>query len=355
MATVTPDTLSDLQNSTLENFNRRTFTEIATDLREYHVFPNLVLFKDDKGKSSRMMVQGGKNAINFKVMLNHNGASRHTSMASPDAPVKVDVLDSATAPWRFTTTQYGMLQQELAMNSGGAEIVNLYKTQDIAALISLAALMETTWWGPPVDSTDTTTPYGLFTWFPKASGTPGFNGAFPSGYTTLGLDNQHARWKHYVGAYSAITDDDLFTKMWLAVLKTNFKHPVEGIPDIKGPASRSIYMNTSTYVAACKQAKSQNDNNGYDLTKGQGITTFMNTPLQTVATLDSDTTNPVIGLNWGTIRFYALQGWWLKRFNSKNYPGQHTTDAFFIDSVWNSVCVNRRENFILSNGTTYPS
>jgi hypothetical protein len=354
MPILTPETLNDLQISTLPAFERGRFTEIATDLREYHVFPNLILFKDDAA-GARMETRDGGTRIEFDVMTNHNGASKHTSIASQDNPVKVDVLQRATVPWRFTTTQWGEFQQELAMNAGDMEkIVDIQLAQDKAALISLAVLMENTWWGPPVDSADTLTPYGCFTWFPK-SASSGFLGGFPSGFTTLGLNNQHSRWKHYVDAYTDATSDDLFYKLWLAVLRTMFKNPVAGIPNLDEGVKRGTYMNTTTYVAFAREAMRQNDNVGYDLTRAQGITFFMNVPCFTVPKLDADTTNPVINLDWSTIKCIALKAWWLKRLNINNYPGQHTTNAKFIDSQYNFVCWNRRKNAVLAMGTTYPS
>lgn len=355
MPVLTPEKLGDLQATTLKHYERRRFTEIATDLREYHVFPNLVLFGDESKKTNRFETRPGGTAIDFKVMLNHNSASRHVGMAAPDAPVKVDVMASASVPWRNTTTQWGTFQQELAMNSSDPEkIVSLFDMQDRASMISLAALMENTFWGPPVDSADEVTPYGVFTWFPKSAST-GFVGAFPSGYTTLGLSTQHSRWKHYVDAYTTASADDLFYKVWLAMLYTGFKNPVAGIPNLAEGVDRAIYMNTTTYVAFVREAQSRNDNIGFDLTRGMNITMMMGVPLLTVPKLDLDTTDPVILLDWSTFKCIALAGWWLRRFNQKNYPGQHTVDANFIDSTYNWVCFNRRKNAVIAKGTTYPA
>jgi hypothetical protein len=302
-----------------------------------------------------METQGGGTRIEYDVMINHSGASRHTGLGAVDAPVTADVLDRASVPWRNTTTQWGQLRQILAMNSGNLEkIVDIELAHDKAALISLAVLMEDTYWGAPVDSSDEVTPYGFFTWFPKSAST-GFVGAFPSGFTTLGLDNEHSRWKHYTDAYTTATTDDLFYKLWIACLKTEFKNPVGGIPNLDKGLDRAIYMNTPTYVAFAQAAMRQNDAVGYDLTKGNGITMFMGGPLLTVPKLDSDTTDPVLIQDWGTMKCIALEGEWLNRLTIANYPGQHLMNAKFIDSTYNFVCYNRRKNAVISKGTTYPS
>lgn len=355
MAVITPEKLGDLQATTIKRYERRRYTEIATDLREYHIFPNLVLFGDEKKGTNRFETRQAGTAISYPVMVNHNSASRHVGMANPDAPVKIDVMMQATVPWRHTTTQWGTYQQEIAMNSAEPErIVDLFDIQDKASMISLAVLMENTWWGPPVDSSDEVTPYGIFTWLPKSAST-GFVGAFPSGFTTLGLSTEHARWKHYVDAYTFASDDDLFYKMHLATLVTMFKNPVSGIPNLDAGIDRGIYMNTPTYINFVRAAQARNDNLGFDITKGQGLVMFNNLPLLTVPKLDADTTDPVIGIDWSTFKCIALAGWWLRRLNVKNYPGQHTTDANFIDSTYNNVCWNRRKNWVIAKGTTYPS
>lgn len=359
MAVVTPSSLAELQTLTLAHYERTRFTEIATSLREYHVFPNLVLFGEEKakaaGKAARMETRKAGTSIDFRAMVNHSGASRHVGMATPDDPVKVDTMVSATVPWRNTTTQWGMLQQELSMNSAEPEkIVDLYTVQDKAALISLAVLMENTFWGSPVDSTDEVTPYGVFTWFAKGS-TQGFNGAFPSGFTTLGLSTEHANWKHYVDQYTNFTKDDALFKMFLACERTKFKNPVAGIPNLDQALDRAIYMNTSTYITYVQYLQTANDDIGFDATYANGQAMFSNAPVMTVPKLDDDTTNPIIGLDWGTMKCIALADWWLRRFVQKNYPGQHTTDAYFIDSTYNFVCWNRRKNWVMATGTTYPS
>lgn len=354
MPALTPETHGDLQQTTIARFERRKFTEIATNLSKYHVFRNLILFADDKGKNVRMGVQAG-DEISFRAMLNHNGASSHTTMGAPDNPVSVDVFESASVPWKFTTTQYGILQQVVSMNKREPEkIVDYYDGQDMAALISAAVLFEDTFWGAPVASTDTTTPYGAFTWFPKMTGDGGFNGAFPTGFTTLGLDNEHDRWKHYGGAYTDLSDDDLLYKMWIACLSTDFESPIDQIPHLKGPMQRGIYTNTPTYVRFAMEAQSRNDNLGPELTKYNGGVYFQGSLVQRVPKLDADTTDPVVGLDWGSMKWYAHEDWWAKRLTQKNYPGQHTTDVFFIDWMHNLVCYSRRQNFVFAKGTTYP-
>lgn len=355
MAALTPDAVADLQVTTLPGWERGRWTDISTDLRQFHVFPNLVLFKDENGKNSRFETRDGGSNISFELMINHLGASQNVGMNPQDAPVDADVMETGTAPWRWTTTQWFVMQQAALLNRGDQNRINNYAdTKEKAAMISLAVLMENNFWGAPVSSTDDVTPYSVFTWLPKGS-SAGFNGAFPSGYTTLGLDNEHARWKHYVAPYTELTPTDGIRATWLAMTYTMFMNPVGGIPNLDGPMDRGLYMNTPTYISFCEQAKAQNDSVGYDLGFAHGRPMLMSVPAFQVPKLDADTTDPILCLDWGTIKCIAIRDFWLKKLVIKNYPGQHLSDAYFLDSGFNWVCWNRRKNSVIAKGTTYPS
>lgn len=355
MAALTPDAIPDLQVTTLPGWERGRWTDISTDLRQFHVFPNLILFKDDKGKVSRFETREGGTNISFELMINHLGASSNVEFNPADNPVDNDVMDTGVAPWRNTATQWFVAQQAALLNRGDQNRINNYTlTKEKAAMISLAVLMENDFWGAPISASDDITPYSLFTWLPKGS-SAGFNGAFPSGFTTLGMDNEHPRWKHYVAPYNALTPSDGIRTTWLAMTYTEFMNPVEGIPNLDAGVDRGLYMNTPTYIAFCEQAKLQNENVGYDLGFAHGRPMLQNVPAFMVPKLDADTTDPIICLDWATIKCIAVREMWLKRLVIKNYPGRRLSDAYFLDSMFNFVCWNRRKNAIISKGTTYPA
>lgn len=355
MAVLEPADIPDLGVTTLTHYERGKWTDISTSLRRYHVFPNLILFKDDKGNSSRFETRQGGLSITFDLMVNYINASRNVGMNPEDAPADGDVMDTGTVPWRWTTTQWWIAQQAKMLNSSEPDRINNYeKTKEIAAMISLAVLMENNFWGAPVSATDESTPYGVFTWLPKGS-TAGFNGGFPSGFTTLGLDNEHANWKHYTFPYVDMTPQDGIRATWLAMLATEFTNPVSGIPNLDGPMDRGMYVNTATYIAVCEAAKNQNDQVGYDLGMNGRVPLLNGVPYFAVPKLDADTTDPIVLLDWGTMKCVALAWLWLKKLIIKNYPGRHLSDAHFMDSGFNFVNWNRRKNAVGAKGTTYPA
>lgn len=357
MAALTADQIPDLTATTRPLWERGRWTDISTDLRELHVFRNLILFKDENKKATRFETREGGTSFNFNLMINHMGAASNVSLNPQDAPVDNDVMETATAPWRASTCQWWISQQAAALNRGDQQMINNYETtKEKAAMISLALLMESNFWGAPVASTDDVTPYSLFTWLPKGS-VAGFNGGFPSGFTTLGLDNEHPRWKHYVAQYTDLTATDGIRKVWRAMEYTMFMNPVDGIPNLDAGLDRALYMNTETYISACEQAKLQNDSVGYDLhySATHGGPMMSGVLLKKVPRLDSDTTDPIICLDWSTFKCIAIRDWWLRRLVIKNYPGQHLSDAYFYDLMYQFICYNRRKNAVVAKGTTYPS
>jgi hypothetical protein len=359
MAVQTPETNADLQVTTLPGWERARWTDLSTDLRQFHVFPNLILFGKEKaekaGKVARFETREGGTNFSFQLMMNHLGASSNVGMNPEDQPVDNDVMETGTAPWRWSTTQWFISRQAKMLNRGQYNQLNDYeKTKERAAMISLAVLMENNFWGAPVSATDDVTPYSLFTWLPKGS-VAGFNGGFPSGFTTLGLDNEHSRWKHYVYPYTDLTPTDGIRATWLALTYTEFMNPVEGIPNLDAGVDRATYCNTPTYITMCEQVKLQNDSVGYDAGFAHGRPLLQGIPWFVVPKLDADTTDPIINLDWATMKCMALLGLWLARTEIPKYPGRHLSDAKFLDSGYNFVNVNRRKNSIGSKGTTYPA
>jgi hypothetical protein len=289
------------------------------------------------------------------VMVAHAGSAQNVGLAATDTVNIIDTMVQATADWRNTTANYAVIGQEISMNEEPSRVVELIKTRRIAALISMVELMEANFWGPPVALTDTLTPWGVNTWFVK-NATQGFNGGVPSGYTTIGLNpTTYPRWNNYTDAYTAVSRDDLIRKWRRAATFVDFRPPVEGINTFNTGDQYGYYTNYGVIGPLEEALESQNDNLGNDVASRDGDVMFRRVPVMWVPKLEADTTNPVYGINWGWFKTYILKGWWLRETRVPIYPGQHTLSAQFLDSTYNWICKNRRANFVISNGTTYPS
>ena len=339
--------LGDLVQTTLPHLNKPKFTEIATDIQDHTAMRNLLL-------QSRTVVDGG-HKVQWGVMVNHANSSRNVGLGASDIINIVDTMVQATADWKNTTGSWAIIGQEIDFNREPARIINLIQERRIAAMISMAELMETNFWGPPVTSTDSETPWGVNTWIVK-NATEGFNGAAPSGYTSIGLNpSTYTRWKNWTYQYSSVTRDDLIRHWRKAATFVKFKPPVDGIPSMNTGDKYGYYTNYSVIGQLEEALEAQNENLGADIASQDGRTLFRRIPVDWVPKLEADTTNPVYGINWGYFKNYVLSGWWLKETRIEHYPGQHTVAANFMDCTYQPVTTNRRAHFVLATGVTYPS
>lgn len=345
---LTATQLGDLVQTTLRDLGRLRFTEIATSLQDHTAMSNLL-------RKNRIELTSGY-GIQFDVKVSQSGAAANVGLGASDDVNIVDTMTQGNADWRNTTTNYALIGQEVAMNREPSRIVNLVQSRRIDAMISLAELMESNFWGPPVALTDNLTPWGVNTWIVK-NATEGFNGTVPSGYTTIGGLNPttYPNWCNWTAQYTAPSKDDLVRKMRKAATFVNFKPPVTGIPTFNTGDSYGYYSNYGVIGPMEEILESQNDNLGNDIASKDGDVIFRKVPIMWVPKLEADTTNPVYGIQWGEFKTFILEGWWLKETAVPIYPGQHTMSAQFIDSTYNWVCKNRRRNFVIATGTTYPS
>lgn len=345
---LTPTQLNDLVATTLRKLNRGKFTEIATDYQEFTALPRIM--------KQGVEVQDGGYGVQWDVMVTHSGSAENVGQGAQDNVNITDVMIQAQADWRFSTANWALLGPELAMNSGESKIVELIKTRETATMISLAVLMEANLWGPPVALSDTITPWGLNTWFPK-SATEGFNGTVPSGYTTIGNINPttYPRWAAWTAPYTVFSKDDGIRALRKASRKTGFKPPVDGIRTLNTGDKYGQYTNLAGIQTLEETLEGQNENLGNDIASKDGEVMFRRGPVSWVPYLDADTTNPFYGINWGTMKLIVLKGWWLKRTPVPIYPGQHTMSAHFVDIQHQWVCYDRRRNYVASTGTSYPA
>lgn len=342
-----PNQLSDLVATTLKDLGRPKFTEIVSSLQRHTAMRHLL-------KKNRLQLTSGT-AVQWDVMVNAANAASNVGLGATDNVGIVDLMTTASADWRNTTASYAVIGQEIDMNSEPARIVDLIHARRIGAMISMAEIMESNFWGPPVALTDNLTPWGVNTWVVK-NATEGFNGGVPSGYTTIGLNpTTYPNWQNWTYQYSQVSRDDLIRHWRKAADFTDFQPPVDGIPTFNTGDEYGFYTNYGVYGPLSEALDSQNDNLGNDLDKYTGTVHFRRVPVTWVPKLEADTTNPVYGINWGYLKTYILKNWWLRETHVPIYPGQHTMSAHFLDCTYNFITKNRRCHFVMATGTTYPS
>lgn len=347
MPDLTATQLNDLVQTTLRDLGKPKFTEIATDLQRHTAMKNLL-------KKNRVVLQSGY-GVQWDVMVNHAQSAANVGLGATDNVNIVDTMVQATADWRNTTANYAIIGQEISMNREPARIVNLIQERRIACMIAVAEIMENNFWGPPVVSTDSITPWGVNMWIVK-NATEGFNGGAPSGYTTIGLNpTTYPRWQNWTAQYTSVTRDDFIRKCRKAATFTDFQPPVDGIPTPNTGDNYGFYTNYGVIGPLEEALESQNEDLGPDVASQDGRTLFRRVPVMWVPKLEADTTNPFYGINWGWFKTYILEGWWLKETHVPVYPLQHTISAHFLDCTYQWITKNRRNHFVIATGTTYPS
>ncbi len=345
---LTASSFGDVQVGSLPELNRFRVTEIATAVQRF-VFMNLML---RKGQVETM--DGTGKSFQFQVMVNDSGTAANVGMGYSDPVVIRDTLTSATGNWVNSKADFAIVGQEEDMNASPAKIVDVRLMREKATAISLVQLMEANWWGPPVTITDTLTPWGVNTIFPKNS-SEGFNGGAPSGFTSIFLNpTTYPNWKNYTFQYTDPTDGDFVNKLNRAIEFTDFEPPVEGIPTLRSNTKYAYFSNYGLIGPLQNLLKASNDNLGMDITKYAGAVVINRAPLVRVPFLEADTTNPIYGLSLGDIKLFRLRNWWMRRTHVPMVPGHHTAAADYFDSTYQFVATNKRTTFTGATAATYP-
>lgn len=337
MAGVDVDSLGDLVLLTLDNLGRGKWTDLASDL-QMHWAMNSIL------REERVSFRSGK-GISKNLMIDHSGNARHVGLFEQDVLSIADNMRTFRIPWRHTTSNYIFDMREDDINAGEEQIVDLIQTRRADAFTSLAETLEETFWSKPADDSDTTKPFGLFYWLVSNSGaTPGFNGGnaagFPSG--PGGIDaSANPRWNNFTFTYSQVSELDLVANMDEAFEKTNFRSPVP-VPTYDRSARRfGIFTRYNEFAGLKRVAKAQNDQLGFDIEPVNGSLVFRGVPINWVPQLETDTTAPIIMIDWSVFFPVFLSQWYLKETTDR-VAGAHTVMAVHVDLTWNLECVNRR-------------
>lgn len=347
MAVIQAENIGDLVADTLRDLGKPKFTDISSNLQNHVAMKHLF-------HENRIILRSGM-GIQFNVLVAQSNAARNVSLGQSDNVNLVDGMIQGQVNWRNSQTSYMIIAQTIQMNAEPARIVDYVKEQRIMALISFAELMETNFWAAP-SASDQLTPLGIPYWIPK-NATKGFNGGALTGYTTVAniSPTTYPNWNNWTGPYTSVTQDDFIRGAREAATKTGFMPSVEGIPSPNTGDEYGFYTNYSVVQPLEESLMAQNDNLGADVASQDGRTLFRHVPVTWVPWLDRDTTNPFYGINWGWLKTYILEGWWMKETNLPITPGQHTVASHFLDCTYNITSKNRRCHFVMSNGVTYPS
>lgn len=340
MSTLQASDIADLVNGTLKELGRNKIQQIAQEYVD-HPTVNVMLKKD-------RMVESDGYAIQRNLMYKKPDVARPVGLYGTDRTNIEDLTTQMTVPWRHTNTNWSFEAHEVTMNRGKSLIFNIIEPRRAGAKLDWVEMMEEMMWDAPAKA-DKLSPYGIPYWVVKNSAT-GFNGGYPGDHTDIGgIDlTTVGNFKNYTGQYAAISKSDLVSKMRTAARKCKFTAPaVVNMADYrKGMDKYRIYCNETSMSAFENVGESQNENLGRDIASMDGNILFRKFPILYVPVLDADTTDPIYGIDHSTICVYVLQGWDMKESEVIVSPDNHNVFSVHVDTTLNTVCVDRRRNWV---------
>jgi hypothetical protein len=346
---LTVEQIQDLVLGTQRELGKLKWTDIATDLQEFIALPQVL-------QRSKVEFQSGQ-AIQFNVMTGTTGSAHHTGLFGIDTVNVTDVMQQGSVPWRHWTADYAFDRRELEINDDEYRVFDLIKVRRTGALLDMAKLMEEDLWSKPADSTDTLMPFGVRYWLTgSATAAGGFNGVDPVGFAAgrAGLSSTtFPRWANYTGLYAVISKEDLVRLMRRAARFTNFISPVPQ-PQYAEANRSNTYGIYTTYAVVGQMEElleAQNDNLGNDVASRDGFARFRGNPIIWVPYFETNADmlahNPVVGINWNTLRPVFLKGEYMREDKPAVASKQHTTLEVHIDCSGNNICRDLRRNFWL--------
>lgn len=349
MASLQGTEIADLVTTTLNNLGRMKFTDVMSDYQN-------TIFLRRMAKKNKMTFDGGPEC-QFNLITDDNGSARAVGLYYQSQVNPTNVMTTGKMPWRHVTWNWGIERREIAMNRSPNKIVDLVKTRRIAALASATKFFERRGWRCPA-VTDEDNFHGIPYWVVKSNTAVttnnGFNGTVPSGYTVVANINPttYPRWANYATQYTNVSKDDLIDKMWRACDYTDFMPLVDDIPDYNTGDDYGYYTNYTVKNSFKQILESQNENLGFDLDPADNKLTYRRSRITWVKELDLDTTDPIYGINWGVFGMIALRNEWLRETTIPVHGNQPTVSATHTDTTMNTICRDRRRNFVLATNTT---
>ena len=343
------DKMDDFISATINSFKRKNWVDLSLDKQHYIFFEKFM-----KGTKTRRPHQGGAN-IEWKLQVDKLDNAHWNELYAVDRTGVKDLLDTAKVPFAKASASWSYdLMEDSFNNSDKERIIREIDVRKNACYSDLAELMEDSLWSAPASSTQSPRqPYGIPFWIQKSATTPGggFTGGDPSGFSdgAAGVKvSDVPNWSNWSFNYdTAGSRDDLVAKLRKAITHTKFKSPKPyNNLDKSGNTDWAFYTNYDVIAELEKLLESRNDNLGADLAKYMGSVLVKGNPVIWVPALDSETDDPIYGVNHQVLAWHFKTGYDFVEHKPIAAPNQHLVRNVFIDTSGNFVCYNRRRLFV---------
>lgn len=338
---VIPESVNRAIDSTQRELGRNKWSQLATRLQVYSFYEYFL--KGDKHVKKYKSGTG----IQFNAMMDHS-ESRLVGMMHQDTLQAPDYGKKGFSWWSKRTTNYAIDVQEILMNREPARLFDLVKQQYFGMYIGMIAGLEDDCWGIPTATTDNLSMPGIPYWITTgaSNSTPAtFTGISAAGFTTNvgSIDpTANTRWRNWYSLYTAVSDTDLVEVMRDGARATNFMSPGVSAPEYKSGEGNCYFTNSAVLNGLARVMRQNNDQLGFDLDPKNGVTTFQRIPIKWVPKLETNTSNPIYGINFEDFEVGVLDGLDMKEFKDDSLTERHTTRAQYLTNVCTLVCRNRR-------------
>ncbi len=352
MAALQATDIADLVASTINELGELKMTDLMSD------YQNTIFLKRMVKKGKMTFTAGPE--VEFRVATDTNHSTRAVGLYYTANVNPTNIMTTGKVPWRHITWNWGIERREIAINRSPRKIMDMVKERRLAAFADAVTFCERRAWRVPA-VTDTENFYGIPYWIVKSATAittnDGFNGTVPSGYTTVGNINPttYPRWANYAAPYTNLSQADFINTLWDASDVTDFMPIVDDIPTYNVGDDYGYYTTRVVRRGLKQILHTLNDDLGFDLDPTNGKLTYRRAPIVWVKELDADTTNPFYGINWGVFGVMGLRDEWMHETMIPVHTNQPTVSATHTDCTFNTLCRDRRRNFVLSTGTTLPA
>lgn len=350
-ALITMDELLDLVNTTRSTIDKGKITEIATDEEEHIVLPEL--FKKESVKKDP------GTQIDFDAIYRAGANARNIGYYDRDQTGARDVTVKGNVRWARTVTSVLFDKMEIWQNSSSrSRIQDHVKTRAAAEWLGLSNLMEQNGSSVPA-SDDGITPFGIKYWLTKkitgssaATSTGEFGGGNPTNFSSGAgaiSSTTYPAWANWTQAYAQPSADDLVDKMVVAAYRTGFKSPIATKINeaVRAGRRRKVYCPFLIRRGLEKVADARNENLGRDLASGEVM--FKRNPIIAWPMLDDDSDDPVYMIDWQVFDFVQGRGMeGPSESETHVIAGMSQCVGYEITAVWQTLCVNRRKNAVLT-------
>lgn len=341
----------DLLASTKFEEHKNTWTWLGPQLQDY-IFFNML------SKRKNIKIQNGSMGLEKTLLNGSNGRSRWVGLFAKDQVNIVDLMRKMRVEWKHITDACAYERREFSHQTPEYIINDIIKPRRQDMMLRMVATLEEAFFGIP-NAADTDVMYGLFYWLTKGT-SAGFNGSYPTGFTDIAGVNltQTPGFKNYTDVYTAVTKDDLITKMRKAFYKTQWRSPVSASEFTSETGTRRLIWTTYDVLSSLERiGESQNENLGRDLASMDGQILFKKIPVMPVPQFDSegygyDNANgtmpsPVVMIDLDSF-FAFVDGSDNFHKTEAKQPDSHNQFNEFMDLSLNTFCVNRRANALLT-------